>query len=277
MSAFDRLLNTEILGDAWKQILQRFRQGQLGQLMSMQPIEVYNATLPYELDGAHMNVEFKAYVENVLQKRFKNAVSLLSLDFSSLGSSVLNYNCNVTVKVNMDYANMGKYLRDQFGNRPFDLFDGQVRLTFYDFRAAFNGQLLEVEIPMRIDARYKALKFSDQPSIVAKGKIKYQPSSYLVSIVDISYTIHSGGWLLQGVNLIYYQQIVAALEDFMQFNIKDELTDGLNLAREKISEYDQEVAFVSGEIDTLELERIEMHPDRGVGVFLAEGKIKLMQ
>jgi hypothetical protein len=277
MSAFDRLLNTEILGDAWKQILLRFKQGQIGQLMTFKPIEVYNASLPYDLDGAHMDVEFKAYVENVLQKRFKSAVSILSLDFSGLGTSVLNYNCHVTVKVNMDYANMGKYLRDQFANHPFDLFEGKVSLTFYDFRTSYDGQLLTVEIPMHIDAKYKGFKLSENLSILAKGKIKYKPSSYTVSVEDISYTIKTGSRILQGVNLWYYQQIIAALEDFMQFNIKQELDDGLKLAREKLEEYEDEVAFVSGEIDSLELERIELQPEKGVGVFLAEGKIKLMQ
>lgn len=277
MPAFDRLLSTDILGDAWKQILTRFSEGRLGQLMTLKPIEVYNAVLPYELDGAKLEVELKAYVENVLQKRFKNAVSILSLDFSGLGSDVLNYNCHVSVKVSMDYDNMGQYLTDQFANRPYELFDGRVELTLQRFRAWYDGRLLAVEIPLSVVARHKKFSYSGDATILAKGKIRFQPSTHVVSVIDISYTLSQSSRALRVVNLLYYQQIIAALEDFLQFSIRGELDEGLALAKAKIADYEKEVAFVSGEIDSLELERIELNADTGSGVFLAEGRIKLMQ
>lgn len=277
MAAFDRLLNTDILSDAWKQILRKFSEGRLAQLMTLKPIEVYNTTLSHELDGAHLNLDFKAYVENVLQKRLSNAFSLFTLDFNSIGQSVLNYNCHVSVKVRMDYENMGAYMREQFANQPFELFDGQVTLEFFDFKPSYDGRLLVVKIPMQVTAKYKFFNRTAQLEILAKGKVRYQASTHNISIVDISYTIQTADILVKGVNLAYYPKIIAALEDFMQFNIEGELKNGLELAKGKVQEFSKESSFVSGEIETLELERIVLGKEEGFGVFLAEGKIKLMQ
>lgn len=275
MPALDRLLDSNILGDAWQQILSSFREGRIGQLISMKPIEVYDTTLPYDLDGAHIEVELKAYVENILQKRFQNAISILTFDFSSLGNDVMNYDCHVTVKVNMDYENMGVYLSHQFANRPFSLFDGKLELTILSFKLNYDDMLVSAEIPLRIKASHKKLKHTGFVTVLAKGKIRYQPSMYKVSVVDISYVAQTNNVIIKGANLIYYREIINALEDFLQFNIKDELLHGLEQAQRKIDVYNKETPLVQGEIETLELERIELQEEKATGIFLAEGKIKL--
>lgn len=275
MPAFDRLLNSNILGDAWQQILSGFREGRIGQLISMKPIEVYNTTLPYDLDGAHIEVELKAYVENILQKRFQNAISILTFDFSSLGHDVMNYDCHVSVKVNMDYENMGLYLNQQFANKPFSLFEGKLELTILSFKLNYTDKLVSAEIPLKIKATHKKLKHTGFVTVLAKGKIRYQPALYKISVVDISYVAQTRNVLIKGANLIYYRDVINALEDFLQFNIKDELHHGLQLAQGKIDVYNKETPLVQGEIETLELERIELQEEKATGIFLAEGKIKL--
>lgn len=276
MPAFDRLLDSDILSDAWKQVLTKFREGRLAQLMTLKPIEVYNATIPYDLDGAHLEVEFKAFVENILQKRFQNALSFLTLDFGQLGSDVLHYNCHVTVRVNMDYQNMGNYLNHQYANRTFHLLDNRIELTILNFKLGYADQLITAEIPLRIKANYKKLRHTGLITVLAKGKLKYQPALYKVSVVDISYSTLTKNILLKGTNLIYYSRIIQALEDFMQFNIKEELDNGLKLAKEKLTTFNEETPLVQGEMDTLELERIELLDEKASGVFLAEGKIKII-
>jgi|GEM_PF-3676709 len=277
MPAFDRILHSDIIGQVWRRILLKFREGKLAQLMTLKPIQVYNEEMPYELDGAHLEVQIEAHLENIIQKPIQRAFDILSMDFKGIGEGILNYTVSVDVEVKMDYENMGIYLRNQYANQQHRILDDQIGLTFHDFILKNKGDLLEVTIPMKIDARYKILKYSGEIEILAKGRIEYDHTTYMISVVDISYTVITESWVFRIANVLYYRDIVNALEEFLQFNIRDELDSGLAMLQEKVEEYNDEFTFLSGKVKALDLNKIEMFPEEAVGTFHVDGRIRLLR
>ncbi|HUH73432.1 MAG TPA: DUF4403 family protein [Chitinophagales bacterium] len=276
MPALERILTSDIISEIWKSIIYRIKDGKIVQLMTLKPIEVYDETMPYEIDGANLKVDVKAYLENLLQKPIQRAFDFLSMDFKNMDTEFLSYKINVKADVCMDYENLGIYLSHQFSNKQYWILDDRIGLLFSDFKLSRKNNQLEVIVPMRIDAKYKALHYDGHADVFARGNIVYDPASTIIKITDISYVATSDKFILRMVNLIYYNDIIEALEDFMQFDIREELNEGLELLRTEVKKYDEEIKLVSGRVDSLRLNRLELLPEGGKGYLELNGKIKLL-
>ena len=62
----------------------------------------------------------------------------------------------------------------------------------------------------------------------------------------------------------------------MQFDIRDELNDGLVLLKKEVLKYDEEISLVSGEVNVLTLNQLWLLPDGAKANLGIEGRIKLM-
>ncbi len=276
MPALNKILTSDIISEIWKSIILRIKDGKIVQLMTLKPIEVYDETMPYEIDGADLKVDVKAYLENLLQKPIQRAFDFLSLDFKNMDKSLFSYNINVKADVCMDYKNLGIYLKKQFADKQYWILDDRIGLLFQDFKLSLKNNQLEVIVPMRIDAKYKALHYDGHADVFARGNIVYDPVSTIIKITNISYVATSEKFILRMVNLMYYNDIIQALEDFMQFNIQPELDEGLERLRKEVKKYDEEIKFVSGKVDILKLNRLELLPEGGKGYLQLKGRIKLL-
>lgn len=277
MPAFDKILHSNIIGLVWKKVIQKLRDGKLMQLMTLKPIQVYDEQMPYELDGAHMEVDIDAHLENLIQKPIQRAFDLLSMDFKSAEENkILSYSIAVDANVKMDYQNMGIYLKNQFANEEFRILEDKIGLTFYDFKLNKKNHQLEIIIPMHINARYGKLNYDGDAEIFARGNIVYEPTNNLVKIIDISYVATSEKFLLRMVNMYYYKDIVTALEEFLQFDIKNELDEGLVLLKKEVNEYNDEITFLSGEVSALRLNYIQLLQDGAHANFHVGGRIRLL-
>lgn len=276
MPALDRILSSDLIIDIWKKIIVNIKDGKLVQLMTLKPIEVYDETLPYEIDGAKLNADITAHLENLIQKPIQRAFDFLSLDFKNMDKSLFSYNISVKADVCMDYENMSIYLSHQFSNKQYWIMDDKIGLLFSDFKMSMKNNQLEVIVPMRIDAKYKKLHYDGHADVFARGNIVYDPASMIIKITDISYVATSEKFILRMVNLMYYQDIVQALEDFMQFDIRDEMNDGLTLLRKEVLKYDEEISLVSGVVKELKLNQLWLLPEGAKANLQIEGRIKLL-
>lgn len=275
MPALDRILHSEIIGLAWKKILLRLRDGKLMQLMTLKPIQVFDEEMPYVLDGAQMKVDIDAHLENFIQKPIQRAFDILSMDFKSSGA-MLSYNISVDVNVRMDYQNMSIYLNNQFANKQYWILDDKIGLLFHEFKLNMKNKQLEVIVPMTIDARYKKLNYSGEAEVFARANIIYDPLNMRIKITDISYVATSEKWILRLVNLFYYKEIVAALEEFLQFDIQDELNEGLELLQKEVERYNDEFTLLSGKASALKLNKIDIHPEGAAANLHIDGRVKLL-
>jgi hypothetical protein len=276
MPALDRILSSDLIIEIWKKIILNIKDGKLVQLMTLKPIEVYDETIPYEIDGAELKADVQAHLENLIQKPIQRAFDFLSFDFKNMDKNLFSYKISVEANVCMDYKNMSIYLSHQFSNKQYWILDDRIGLLFSDFKLSMKNNQLEVIVPLRIDAKYKMLNYNGSADVFARGNIVYDPVSMIIKITDISYVATSDKFILRMVNLIYYQDIIQALEGFMQFDIRDELNDGLVLLKKEVLKYDEEISLVSGEVNVLTLNQLWLLPDGAKANLGIEGRIKLM-
>ncbi|MCO5232366.1 MAG: DUF4403 family protein [Chitinophagales bacterium] len=275
MPAFDKILHSDIIGEVWRAVLLRIKDGKVKQLMTLNPIQVYNETMSYKLDKTHLDIDINASVENIIQKPIQRAFDFLSLDFKSAEKNMFSLNVSVDVDVRMDYKNIGLYLDKQYAHQEYWILDNRVGLLFDHFILKMKNGLLEVEMPIHIKARYKNLNYAGDAMVFARGSIVYHPFLKTVKVTDISYVASSEKWILRLINMIYYKDIVAALEDFMQFNITQELDEGLALLQKKVDEHNEEYNFIVGEANNLQLNRIQLLQDGGIASLHIDGMVKL--
>lgn len=277
MPAFDKILHSNIIGLVWKKVFQKLKDGKLIQLMTLKPIQVYDEQMPYELEGAHMVVDIDAHLENLIQKPFQRAFDILSMDFKSAEhNKILSYSIAVDAHVKMDYNNMAVYLRNQYANEEFRILEDRIGLTFHDFKLSKKNHQLEIIIPMHINARYGKFNYDGDAEIFARGNIVYEPTNHLIKIVDISYVATSEKFILRMVNMFYYKDIVTALEEFLQFDIKGELEEGLELLKKEVEEYNEELALLSGEVSNLKLNYVQLVDEGAHANFRVDGRVRLL-
>lgn len=279
MSVFERLMDSNIMGDAWKKVIGSFRGGKLNQLVTMKPIDIYHETHEYEIDTAHISVEINGFVENLLQKRLQNAFQIFNLEFLRVDKSNerLSYHCHVILTAKVDYENAGNYLNFHFANKEYRLFEDRMALTFLEFKPKVVNRKVYMEIPMRASWKTAGI-FTLRANIIvhATGIIRFEPTNHNVLVTEIDFIYTSKNVLLPFVNYIYHKDIIDALENFLQFDIKEDLEKAMSKAQEQLDKFSEETPLISGYLEHLEMERIDLKDNVAEAIFLAEGKIQLM-
>lgn len=276
MPSINNILGSGVFALIWKRVFQRLNDAKIMQLITLKPIEVYNDTMSHTIDGAHMDIDIIAHAENAIQKPLKHAFNLFSLDSKQKKYNFLSYEINVDIDVKMDYLNIGKYLNHHFAEKQYWILNDQIGLYFNEFKLSKKYNQLQVDIPMKLEAKYKNLEYYGDAEVFARGNVVYNPYTKKVKITNISYVATSEKWILRIVNLVYYESIVKAMEDFLQFDIQDELDDGLKMLQEEVKEFDDELAFISGDAKTLDLNWIQLHPDGASARFSVKGIVRLL-
>ena len=276
MPAFERILDSDLISQIWREVIHQIKAGRFTQLITLKPIEVYQGTIPYEIEGAKMDVDIQAHLENLIQRRLQKTIDFLALDFKSAGDGILTFNVGVDVQVKMNFQNMAVYLNGQYANEQYWILDNHIGLLFHEFRLSMKSNRLHCFIPMRINARYNRFKYQGHADVFARGDIDFNPITNMIKIKDISYAASSDKFILRLANMIYYRDIVEALEDFLQFNVSKELEDGFAMLQKEVERYNEEYALISGEAISLKLNRIDIHPNGGTARLHIDGLVKLL-
>jgi hypothetical protein len=276
MNIFERVIQGSVFGDVWHQVQQYlFNEKRWIQLLSLKPIEIYTTKTDIELDGAKVDLDIKAFIENIVQKRISNARNYLSLGFLSWKTNRQTYNFKVIVKAKTDYKSIGNFFTHHFANKKYDIEENVYAISLKEFIVQNKGTKVQIEIPFTIYAKRWYLKKQYEGKAIFLCSIIFNDPNYSIRTRNLSYTIESKSMLLKWIDNIYHKQILDFLNTFLVYDFKEELYIAKLQAQEQLNDFQVERDWIHGNILNIDLERITIDHDALRAVFLANGKLEV--
>jgi hypothetical protein len=215
MNIFERVIQGSVFGDVWHQVQQYlFNEKRWIQLLSLKPIEIYTTKTDIELDGAKVDLDIKAFIENIVQKRISNARNYLSLGFLSWKTNRQTYNFKVIVKAKTDYKSIGNFFTHHFANKKYDIEENVYAISLKEFIVQNKGTKVQIEIPFTIYAKRWYLKKQYEGKAIFLCSIIFNDPNYSIRTRNLSYTIESKSMLLKWIDKLYHKQILDFLNTF---------------------------------------------------------------
>jgi hypothetical protein len=276
MNIFERVIQGSVFGDVWHQVQQYlFNEKRWIQLLSLKPIEIYTTKTDIELDGAKVDLDIKAFIENIVQKRISNARNYLSLGFLSWKTNRQTYNFKVIVKAKTDYKSIGNFFTHHFANKKYDIEENIYAISLKEFIVKNKGTKVQIEIPFTIYAKRWYLKKQYEGKAIFLCSIIFNDPNYSIRTRNLSYTIESKSMLLKWIDKLYHKQILDFLNNFLVYDFKEELYIAKLQAQEQLNDFQVERDWIHGNILNIDLERITIDHDALRAVFLANGKLEV--
>jgi hypothetical protein len=181
MNIFERVIQGSVFGDVWHQVQQYlFNEKRWIQLLSLKPIEIYTTKTDIELDGAKVDLDIKAFIENIVQKRISNARNYLSLGFLSWKSNRQTYNFKVIVKAKTDYKSIGNFFTHHFANKKYDIEENVYAISLKEFIVKNKGTKVQIEVPFTIFAKRWYLKKQYEGNAIFLCSIIFNDPNYSI-------------------------------------------------------------------------------------------------
>jgi hypothetical protein len=276
MNIFERVIQGSVFGDVWHQVQQYlFNEKRWIQLLSLKPIEIYTTKTDIELDGAKVDLDIKAFIENIVQKRISNARNYLSLGFLSWKTNRQTYNFKVIVKAKTDYKSIGNFFTHHFANKKYDIEENIYAISLKEFIVKNKGTKVQIEVPFTIYAKRWYLKKQYEGKAIFLCSIIFNDPNYSIRTRNLSYTIESKSMLLKWIDKLYHKQILDFLNNFLVYDFKEELYIAKLQAQEQLNDFQVERDWIHGNILNIDLERITIDHDALRAVFLANGKLEV--
>lgn len=278
MTIFERIIGENIFIDFWKQIQQYvFTEGRFRQLITLQPIEIYKADTEMEFDTAKVQLSISSTVENLVQRRIERTINFLTLNLEENQKNLASYDFDVTVNAFMPYGEINKFFNHHFANQTYEIEEKKYYLHIKQFFFNNDGDKAVLHLPFILESKRWFWKRKMHGSALLTGYIIYHQPKDMVKIKDLSYQLETQSMVLNTVDTLYHDHIIEFLTDFLQYNFKDDLFHARTQAQEEINSYQEQNNWVNGIINTLELEKVSLHPDGVRGLFLANGKLHLIR
>lgn len=278
MTIFERIIGENIFIDFWKQIQQYvFTEGRFRQLITLQPIEIYKADTEMEFDTAKVQLSISSTVENLVQRRIERTINFLTLNLEENQKNLASYDFDVTVNAFMPYVEINKFFNHHFANQTYEIEEKKYYLHIKQFLFNNDGDKAVLHLPFILESKRWFWKRKMHGSALLTGYIIYHQPKDMVKIKDLSYQLETQSMVLNTVDTLYHDHIIEFLTDFLQYNFKDDLFHARTQAQEEINSYQEQNNWVNGIINTLELEKVSLHPDGVRGLFLANGKLHLIR
>jgi hypothetical protein len=276
MNIFERVIQGSVFGDVWHQVQQYlFNEKRWIQLLSLKPIEIYTTKTDIELDGAKVDLDIKAFIENIVQKRISNARNYLSLGFLSWKTNRQTYNFKVIVKAKTDYKSIGNFFTHHFANKKYDIEENIYAISLKEFIVKNKGTKVQIEVPFTIYAKRWYLKKQYEGKAIFLCSIIFNDPNYSIRTRNLSYTVESKSMLLKWIDKLYHKQILDFLNNFLVYDFKEELYIAKLQAQEQLNDFQVERDWIHGNILNIDLERITIDHDALRAVFLANGKLEV--
>lgn len=276
MNIFDRVVQGSIFGDIWSQLQKYlFTEKRWLQLLTLKPIEIYTSRKDIIIDGAKIDLNIKAYIENIMQKRLSSVKNYLTLGFLNWKSDIQTYKFNIVVKAKTDYGSVGNFFNYHFANKLYPIEENAYSIILKEFLVRNNGTKAQIEIPFVIYTKKWYLKKQYEGVALFSCSLVFNNPIFTVKTRNLSYQIKKGSIFLKWINALYYQRILDFLNGFLVYNFREELYLAKLEAQNQLNEFQVEKRWINGNILEIQLERITIDHDALRAVFLAYGRLEV--
>jgi hypothetical protein len=109
------------------------------------------------------------------------------------------------------------------------------------------------------------------------GSFNIHQPKYVLRTRNLRYRLETSSYILRIIETFYHKELTAFLNDFLQYNFKEELFHAKVEAQLQINEFQHQSNWINGNIHDLDLERLTIEPDGVHAVFLAKGKLHIIR
>lgn len=278
MTIFERVLGGNIFFDFWTQVQHYlFSEKRLVQLLTLKPIEIYKTETELEIDEAKIKLYIKSTLENLVQRRIERTFNMLTLNLLKNEETSYAYNFDVLIKAQMQYVDVSKFFNFHFGNQRYEIEKEFYYLDIENFTFGNRGTKAVVELPFVLDAKWKFIKRKMAGKAIFTGSLNFHQPRYVIKTRNLNYELETNSIILKIIDRFYHKELVAFLQDFLQYNFKRELEQAKTEAQHQIDSFQNQTNWINGMLDDLDLERITIENDGVHAVFLAEGKLHFLR
>lgn len=278
MAILERVLGGNIFYNFWKQLQQYvFTEKRFMQLITLQPIEIYKTSTELELDTAKVQLEINSHLENLMQRRIDRTFDLLTFNFSGNQKGAFVYDFDILIKARMLYEEVSRFFCFQFANHEYAIRENRLFLTFHDFEFSREATRLSVNVPFDVRAKWWFFRWKWQGSAVFNASVIFDYSQYQVRTNNLRYSLRTKSILLRFIDKFFHKELLAFLDDFLQYNFKEEMFHARVEAQLEINSIQSQSNWLSGNVNELDLERVSLEPDGVHAVFVAKGKLHIIR
>jgi len=204
MTFFERIVGGDIFAGIWSRMRQFvFKENRWRQLFSLEPIEIYTTDTELEFDQAKVQLQVKAFLENLVQRRIVRGKDLFNLEFLTRPFESPAYTFNVHITAKASYADVSAFFTHNFGFQTYEIVNDKYRIELEDFRASSEGTKAVVVLPFYIHARFLFIRFKRHGTATFRGSLTFNNPPYTIRTRNLDYTLQTGSWLLKLVDWRY--------------------------------------------------------------------------
>lgn len=273
MSVLEKLVAPEMIMSAFRQMREHLFSKKMRQLMTGKAIEVYEGESSFEVDTAIIHLHFKAYLENIINKRISKALTFFNMGFNAKPE---DYNFQVVINATLDFQNIRNFLNFHFSKKKYSLLDDSVSLVLEDFIIREHHGKILADIPFWSSYKNSWLTVEGKGTMQLEGLVRYRSEKFLVHTEDLDFDISTKNLIIKYINRRYHHILLEAINDLLKIDVQEDLFLAKIAAQEQINNYQSQSSWVSGIINNLDLERYAVKNDGIHAVFVADGQLQLL-
>lgn len=273
MSVLEKLVAPEMVMSAFRQMREHLFSKKMRQLVTGKAIEVYEGESTFEVDTAFIHLHFKAYLENIINKRISKALNFLNMGFSNKPE---DYTFQVVINATLDYQNIRNFLNFHFANKKYPLLDDTVTLQLEDFVIREHHGKILADIPFWGRYSNRWLSIEGKGTVLLQGQVRYRSEKFLVHTEDLDFDIVTHNWIIKYINWRYHHILLDAIKDLLKIEVQEDLFLAKIAAQEQINNYQSQNSWVNGIINNLDLERYAVKNDGIHAIFVADGQLQIL-
>ncbi|HQV76974.1 MAG TPA: DUF4403 family protein [Chitinophagales bacterium] len=273
MSIFERILGESLFVNAWKQVRQYlFAEGRFKQLISLQPIDIFEEESEIDIDGACVKLRISSDVDNIMRRGIQRIIHFLKFNPSE---KLEDYGFDIKIDAQMSFKDVNTFFNANFANVNYPIYSNKVDLCIENFEFNNDGINAKAKIPLKLQTHWWFYKRSISVNTFLNATIVYGDPKNIIRTHRLRYEIKTKNFLVKWVENYYHTQILQFLNELLTYNFREELMHVKEHAQAQIDELQSQTNWIKGTIKQVELDNLEIGENGIKALFLAEGKIYL--
>ncbi len=275
MSLFERVLGESVFLDAWKQVRQYlFSEGRFMQLISLKPIDIFEEEIEIEIDGAKINLFIKSDMDNIMRRGIERTIHFLQFNPAI---ELDDYGFDISIQAQMPFKEVNTFFNTNFANIVYPIFENKADIVIQRFEFGNDGTNATARIFFTLHIHWLFIKKTIPLEAVLKAAILFNDPKYVIRTNNLHYELITNNQLLKGLDHWYFHEINVFLTTLLTYNFEEELNHVKQQAQAQIDSFQSQTNWIKGTIKHVELDRLDIG-DSGVNaLFLADGKIHIVQ
>lgn len=120
-------------------------------------------------------------------------------------------------------------------------------------------------------------KAQNDRKAIFSGSVNFHQPKFNVKTRNLDYVLETKSTILKIIDWFYHGQLIDFLQNFLQYNFKDDLELAKVEAQKQIDSFQNQTNWINGVLNDVDLERITIENDGVHAVFLAEGKLHFLR